>query len=147
MNHVLWAFADTETPTRWEKLTVCCPQAHRPQRDWNRKVNEPDLNHQPVGRMSMSWLCTATPHSSCLKKPFPESYQGDSLLGTCNEHCTFLNHDPVPVDWLYCMQVSGSKFGSGVRGPRWREKNVVVMHSGKVSCDGVSHMWEVCKCL
>ena len=27
----LSCFADTETPTKWEKLTVCCPQAHRPQ--------------------------------------------------------------------------------------------------------------------
>ena len=25
--------ADTETPTRWKKLTVCCPQAWRPQNE------------------------------------------------------------------------------------------------------------------
>ena len=27
----LSCFSDTESPTRWEKLTVCCPQALRPQ--------------------------------------------------------------------------------------------------------------------
>ena len=28
-----------ETPSRWEKLTVCCPQAHRPQKCWNQKTH------------------------------------------------------------------------------------------------------------
>ena len=30
--------ADTESPSRWEKLTVCCPQAGRPQTNWNRRM-------------------------------------------------------------------------------------------------------------
>ena len=49
----------TETHTRWEKLTVCCPQAHRYQIGWNQKVYDADshLPHQqPVRRMCMSWL-------------------------------------------------------------------------------------------
>ena len=34
----LSCFADTETLTRWKKLTVCCSQAHIPQTSWNQKV-------------------------------------------------------------------------------------------------------------
>ena len=43
--HIRWpkycplsCFADTETLTRWKKLTVCCSQAHIPQTSWNQKV-------------------------------------------------------------------------------------------------------------
>ena len=32
----------TETPTRWEELTVCCPQARRPQTSWNQQVDDDD---------------------------------------------------------------------------------------------------------
>ena len=38
----LSCFADTETLTRWEKLTVFCSQAHRPQTSWNKKVDDVD---------------------------------------------------------------------------------------------------------
>ena len=54
----LSCFADTESPTRWEKLTVCCPQARRPQTGWNQKVDDADSHlphHQPIRRMSTSW--------------------------------------------------------------------------------------------
>ena len=56
----LSCFADTETPTKWEKLTVCCPQARRPQTIWNQKADDPDRHlphHQPIRRMSTSWSC------------------------------------------------------------------------------------------
>jgi len=33
-------FADTETPTRWEKLTVYCPQTCRSQTSRNQKVDD-----------------------------------------------------------------------------------------------------------
>ena len=52
----LSCFADTETPTRWEKLTVCCPQACRPQTSWNQ-VDDTDSqlpHHRPIRRMPMS---------------------------------------------------------------------------------------------
>ena len=26
----------------------------------------------------------------------------DSLSGSCSKRCTFLHHNPVSVDWLYC---------------------------------------------
>ena len=53
----LSCFADTETLTRWEKLTVCCSQAHRPQTGWNQNVDDADSHlppHQPIRRMSTS---------------------------------------------------------------------------------------------
>ena len=55
----LSCFADTEIPTRWKKLTVCCPGAYRLQTGWNQKVDDADshlLHHQPIRRMSTSWL-------------------------------------------------------------------------------------------
>ena len=54
----LTCFADTEIPTRWKKLTVCCPQAHRPQTDWKQKADGADSqlpHHQPIRRVSTSW--------------------------------------------------------------------------------------------
>ena len=50
----LSCFEDTETPTRWEKLKVCCPQACKPQTRCNQKVDDAD-SHQPIRRMSTSW--------------------------------------------------------------------------------------------
>ena len=53
----LSCFADTETPTRWNKLTICYPKADSPQTDWNQKVDDADsqlLHHQQIKRMSMS---------------------------------------------------------------------------------------------
>ena len=53
----LSCFADTETFTRWKKLTVCCPQACRSQACWKQKVNDVDSvlpHYQPIGRMAMS---------------------------------------------------------------------------------------------
>ena len=48
--------ADSETLTRGKKVTVCCPQAHRPQTSWNQNVDGDSLlpYHQPVRRISMS---------------------------------------------------------------------------------------------
>ena len=52
-------FSDIETPTRLEKLTLCWPQALRPQTGWNQVdlADSPLPHHQPVRRMSMSWSC------------------------------------------------------------------------------------------
>ena len=56
----LSCFADTETPTRWEKLTVnhgLLTTAHGPQTGWNQKVDDADSHlrhHQPIRRMSTS---------------------------------------------------------------------------------------------
>ena len=36
----LKCFADAETPTRWDRLPVCCPQTHRAQAHWNQKADD-----------------------------------------------------------------------------------------------------------
>ena len=52
--------ADTQTPTRWRKLTVCRPQASQPQTIWKQKVDDAASSlphHRP--RLSKQW---ETPH-------------------------------------------------------------------------------------
>ena len=51
--------AGTDTSNKWRKLTVCCPQASRPQIGWSQKVDDVDPlfpHHQPIRRMSTCWL-------------------------------------------------------------------------------------------
>ena len=57
-------FADTEIPSRWKKLTICCPQACRPQAVWNQKVDDADSqlpHHQPIRKMSMGQFAPCNP--------------------------------------------------------------------------------------
>ena len=63
-------FADTEIPTRWEKLTVCSPQARRSQTGWNQKVDDADAHLPPTSQKKVHELITTssnhyykTPHS------------------------------------------------------------------------------------
>ena len=35
-----------------------------------------------------------------------------SCLAPCNKYCTFLHHNSISIDWVYCARVNGSKFGS-----------------------------------
>ena len=53
-------FADVKNPTRWEKLTVYCPQACRPQTSWNQIFDSDSQlsHHQPARKMYMSWSCS-----------------------------------------------------------------------------------------
>ena len=69
-------FADTEIPTRWKKLIICCPQACRPQAVWNQKVDDADSqlpHHQPIRKMSMGQFapCYPLPHVSGYYLGFP----------------------------------------------------------------------------
>ena len=44
-------FKDTKTPSRWEKLTVCCPQNTQTSNRWNQKVDDVNSrlpHHQPI---------------------------------------------------------------------------------------------------
>ena len=91
-------------PIRWKKLTVCCPQAWRPQITWNKKVDDTDSQlpyYQPVRRVAMSW--SHAPQSSSLtlsEKRFLESFLAvqafqalaiwTPYLAPSNIHCTFL---------------------------------------------------------
>ena len=55
---LLSSFADTETRTRWEKLTASCWQARRCQTGWNQTTDDADSHfphHQPVRRMPTRW--------------------------------------------------------------------------------------------
>ena len=81
--------ADTETPTRWEKLTVGFPQAYRPQTFWKQVVDDVDSqlsHHQPVRRMSFSWSCPPwTIPVKLLTTPskLACSFEGTSPLWVC----------------------------------------------------------------
>ena len=63
----LSCFADTESPTRWEKLTVRRPQERGAQTCWNQKVEDEDSrlpHHPPVRGKSTPALNhgSTTPH-------------------------------------------------------------------------------------
>ena len=68
-------FADIETPAKWETITVCCPQAQRPQTGWNQRVNDVESrlpHHPPVSRRSMTWPYTRQPSPQQVPLPlFP----------------------------------------------------------------------------
>ena len=120
----LGCFGDTETPTRWKKLTSCWPQACWPQArwsqtSWNQKVDDVDSqnttrlpHHQPIKIMSTSWSCTCNPsphrvikHVSLKAIREFGSFEHELpilLSWPCNQHYTFLHHNPGSVDWVYC---------------------------------------------
>ena len=63
-------FCRNWNPHRWKELTVCYPQALRPQISWNQKVDDVDswLPHlQPIRWMSRSW--SHTPHTDAPPHP------------------------------------------------------------------------------
>ena len=79
----LSCFADTEIPTRWEKLKLCCPQACRPQTSWNWMVDDADsclLPRQPIRRMSTSW--SHPPWTITIKLLTTHSRSGHTVLRT-----------------------------------------------------------------
>ena len=98
-----------QTPTRWRKLTGCCPPAWRPQARWNQKADDADSqlpHHQPIGRVSTSRPPSPKPPSLTLEAsgefgPLSSS-RLDSLFGACNSGCSFLHRDAVWADWPYC---------------------------------------------
>ena len=109
--------------SRWEKLTVCCPQGYQSHIIPNQKVDDTDswlLHYQPVRRVSMCWLCTHKHIPTLSLKTYPWKSLGssnllstnyiDSLLSACNKYCTLL-YTTQCEDWLYCKQSSWPKFG------------------------------------
>ena len=60
-------FSDTETPTRWQKLTVCFPQACRPQMGWNQEVDDAPPNFPP----SHPFTSAPTNHKNVQKLNMP----------------------------------------------------------------------------
>ena len=77
----------------------------------HRQAGEcPQADHAPT---------TSLPHSSLKIFPWKPSGSSDWALAVpnfCTAHynkrCTFLPHNPMSVDRLYCAQTSGPKFGS-----------------------------------
>ena len=50
------------TSTKWKKLSVCYPQAFRPQRGWNQEGNDADSqipHHQPSNQKNVHELITS----------------------------------------------------------------------------------------
>ena len=57
--------AGTDTPNKWRKLTVCCPQTSRPPLGWNQKVDDVDPHfphHQPIGKTSTLLIIPSLDH-------------------------------------------------------------------------------------
>ena len=67
----LSSFADTETPTRWEKLTVCCPQACRPQTGWNRRLIMLPLTSPPTNQKNVHKLIMPCLNHNCKSPHYP----------------------------------------------------------------------------
>lgn len=118
LSHVLWAVLWFTNPSRWEKLTVCFPQAWRPpdQLDpegWWCWLWLPHHHHFSGHPLADHTPTTLLPHlvfknifsSKLLGElgSFKHSYL-DCLLGTCHKCWTFLHHNLVLVDWSCCTQ-------------------------------------------
>ena len=61
-------------------------------------------------------LCGSHPHF-CWRLPWKPSHSHfgvwaahSTSLASCNKCCPFFQHNPVSVDWLYCVRTSGPKF-------------------------------------
>ena len=71
--------ADTKTPTRWKKLTSCCPQPGRPQAGWEPEswtcrlpITSSPTNQKTVQELHTLHYCPSP--TFCLSKHLPESY-------------------------------------------------------------------------
>lgn len=116
--------------------TVC-----RPHPGWNQKVDDVDSqlpHHQPVRGMSTSWSHPPTPSLMLFFKMLPRKPLGSSGLlssgcpGLLAWHrginCTFLHHNPVSVEWLYCTWVNGPKSGSVTWRQTWDIPHQLLQH-------------------
>ena len=64
-------FADTETPTRWGKLTVGCPQALRAQTGWKEKVGNADSHSPPTNQKNVHELIMPSLNHSYKTSHYP----------------------------------------------------------------------------
>ena len=74
-------------PLQAKEVSVCCPQAQRPQTSWNQKVNDVDSSlpqHPPVSRTSLSWPYTwqSSPPLFPIKSPSKTWGVGSWFFGT-----------------------------------------------------------------
>lgn len=72
---------------------------------------------QPIWQLCTSWSCTLQLRPPLFWwLPWKPSHSRfgvwaahSTSLASCNKCCTFLQHHPVSVDWLYCGRTSGPK--------------------------------------
>ena len=142
--HTYW------NPSRWEKLTICCPQGYQSHTVPNQQVDDTDSwlpHHQPIRRVSMSWPCTHKHIPTLSLKTYPWKSLGssnllsinylDSLVSACNKCCALLHHNPVwRLTLLHTAKLTQVWFGGTcIWGNPWKGQ------SWKVSID--SPPWQV----
>ena len=129
------------------------PGEHRPQTYWSLRIdnaNPCDLawlpHHQPIRACCTSWSSTLTWSLQVLGWNPLGSWRCLStsclrfLVWPYNKHWTFIHHNLVSVDWLYCTWVSGPKFGL-VTGYSERCQLQRVLAKGEWFFDQIRHIW------
>ena len=111
-------FAYTKTPTRWKKLTLCCPQAWRPQTGCNQKFDGADSQlstvNQPEEFLWVDHTPYKSPPSPCLYNLFPESLQGVQVFWTLANWTPCLA--PCITTTQLCQQTAPLHMDSRVQG-------------------------------
>ena len=102
---------------------LCCPQAHKPQTNWNQMVPPDYLTSNQSEEYpwadhpeSLPFLHPVFKNLSLkefeeLGEPFKHELPWTLWFAPCNKHNTFLHHSLVSVDWLHHAQAGGPKFG------------------------------------
>ena len=108
------------SPTRWKKWTIL-PTTRETTNLQNQKVDAADpyylTTNQSEECPQANQILNNPPPSPSLWKSFPENLQkvlyilSTVCLASSNNHCTFLHHKLVSVDWLYCKRLSRCMFG------------------------------------
>ena len=104
--------AESEIPNRGKKSAACWPQARRPWRGWSWKA---DVGAQsPPQQISKPFPgCSSLPYPEIRQELRPFEHKLPALVAwPCKTSCTFLHHNPVSGDWLYCRRARGPKFAS-----------------------------------
>ena len=116
--HFLSCFTDAKTPTKWKKLTTWWPWACSPQTYWHLRIDTANpcdttllTHHQPI-RIVHKLTTYPGMHPTPKTLPLQILCWNPSCLAPFNKHCTFLHHNPVSVDWLYCAWANEHNFGS-----------------------------------
>ena len=113
----------------------------RPQPGWNQKVDDVDsAASPPTSQKNVHELITSpnlflhAVFKNVAQKAFGEfrSFRlwlsWTPCLTPWNKLYTFLHHNPVSADWLYCTWASGSKSGSVTWRQTWDIPHQLVQH-------------------
>ena len=120
INNIFELFCRYQTLTRWEKLTVSCLQALRPQTSWKQKVSDvdsllPHLNHKIVHELIMPSLYH---YYKLLTTPTKSGHTIVRTLACCGplrlakqQSCPFLLHPKLCLWDLIWYQGTEVRFG------------------------------------